>query len=101
MEVRSWTPSIAPSGLALYTGNHFLGWKGDLFAGALKEGTVHRIDLEDGKVIGQEILLADLGFRVRDVRDGPDGFLYVITESSKADRYARHQGKILRLEPKH
>jgi glucose/arabinose dehydrogenase len=87
-----WTPSIAPSGLALYTGDLFPEWKGDLFAGALLERTVHRIDLEDGAVIGQEILLEELGERIRDVRDGPDGYIYILTDSP--------EGRILRLEPK-
>jgi glucose/arabinose dehydrogenase len=87
-----WTPSIAPSGLALYTGDLFPKWKGDLFAGALLERTVHRIDLEDGAVIGQEILLEELGERIRDVRDGPDGYIYILTDSP--------EGRILRLEPK-
>lgn len=77
-----WTPSIAPSGLAFYTGDLFPEWKGDLFAGALKERTVHRIDLEGGEVVGEEVLLEDLGYRIRDVRDGPDGHLYVLTDSS-------------------
>jgi aldose sugar dehydrogenase len=87
-----WTPSIAPSGMAFYEGNKFPHWKGDLFVGALKDRHLRRIDLEDGKVVGQEILLSELGERIRDVRAGPDGLLYVLTDAKN--------GKLIRIEPR-
>lgn len=85
-----WTPAQAPSGLAFYTGAAFPAWRGDLFSGALKRKEVRRIDLDDdGRVIGQESL--PIGARVRDVRQGPDGFLYVLTDEA--------EGRLLRIEP--
>jgi glucose/arabinose dehydrogenase len=90
--VLQWTPSIAPSGLAVYRGNKFPNWNGDLFAGALAHKQLRRVDLDDnGEVIGQEILLSTLKARIRDVRVGPDGFIYVTTDDVS--------GKVLRLEP--
>lgn len=88
-----WTPSIAPSGMAFYDGDKFPQWKGDLFVGALKDRHLRRIDLDaDMKVLGQELLLEELEERIRDVRSGPDGFLYVLTDSP--------DGRVIRLEPK-
>lgn len=84
-----WTPSKAPSGLAYYSGRHFPAWRGDLFSGALKFGEVRRIDLEDGAVVGEERLT--IGTRVRDVREGPDGHLYVLTDAP--------DGALLRIVP--
>jgi glucose/arabinose dehydrogenase len=86
-----WVPSIAPSGLTFYDGEAFPAWRGDLFLGALVDQEVRRIDLEDGQVVGQEALLSELGERIRNVSTGPDGFLYVLTDSE--------QGRVLRLEP--
>jgi len=87
-----WTPSIAPSGLAFYDGDKFPQWKGDMFAGALALEHLRRVDLDgDMKVVGQEELLKDLGERIRDVRAGPDGYIYILTDSG--------DGKLLRLEP--
>ncbi len=86
-----WTPSIAPSGMAFYTGDRFPGWKGDLFVGALAGQHLVRIDLEGERVLGQERLLEDQGARIRDVRQGPDGFVYVLTDDE--------DGRLLRLEP--
>lgn len=71
-----WTPSIATCGLAFYDGDKFPAWKNDFFAGGLR-GTLHRLRLVDGKVGEDEVVLEGLG-RVRDVRSGPDGFLYVV-----------------------
>lgn len=85
-----WTPAQAPSGLAFYTGEAFPGWRGDLFSGGLKSEELRRIDLDaEGRIIGQESL--PIGARVRDVRQGPDGFLYVLTDEP--------DGRLLRLEP--
>lgn len=74
-----WTPSIAPSGLAFYSSDRFSGWQGDLFVGGLVSRDVRRIDLdEEGNVLGEESI--SIGQRVRDVRQSPDGGLYVLTD---------------------
>jgi len=74
-----WVPSIAPSGLTIYEGSLFPEWKGDLFVGALVDHEVRRLDLSGGKVIGEEALFSELDVRIRDVRTGPDGALYILT----------------------
>ncbi len=85
-----WTPAIAPSGLAFYSGDRFPTWKGDLFAGGLVSQDVRRIDLDAaGKVLGQQQI--KIGQRVRDVRQGPDGLLYLLTDEQN--------GQLIRLEP--
>jgi len=85
-----WTPATAPSGLAIYLGDRFPAWKGDLFAGGLVTQDVRRIDLDaGGNVLGQQPI--SIGQRVRDVRQGPDGLLYILTDESN--------GQLLRLEP--
>jgi glucose/arabinose dehydrogenase len=86
-----WDPSIAPSGMAFYTGNLFPEWKGNLFVGALAGRALHRLVLKGEQVVGEERLLGDLGERIRDVRDGPDGALWVLTDSP--------DGRVLRLVP--
>jgi glucose/arabinose dehydrogenase len=86
-----WTPSIAPSGMAFYSGSKMPGWTGNLFVGSLKFGTLHRVVLEGTRVVRQEQMLKEIGDNIRDVRDGPDGFLYLATDSPR--------GRILRLEP--
>lgn len=85
-----WTPAIAPSGLAVYTGDRFPQWKGNLFAGGLVSRDVRRVELDSqGKVVSQQEI--KIGQRVRDVRQGPDGLLYVLTDEP--------DGKLIRLEP--
>lgn len=85
-----WTPAHAPSGLLFYTGDAFPRWRGDLFSGALKRKEVRRVDLDaEGRVLGQQTLR--IGERVRDVRQGPDGFIYVLTDEKP--------GRLLRLQP--
>ena len=85
-----WMKAIAPSGLAVYTGERFPRWRGDLFVGGLQSEDVRRIDLDaDGRVLGQTSL--PIGQRVRDVRQGPDGLLYVLTDET--------DGRLIRLEP--
>lgn len=79
-----WTPSIAPSGLALYDGPHFPEWQGDAFVGALVDRVVHRLDLEDGVVIDHEVLFDSIGERIRDLRMGPDGYLYIVPDAAEA-----------------
>jgi aldose sugar dehydrogenase len=87
-----WTPSIAPSGLAMYRGEKFPDWKGDLFVGALAFKHLRRVHLDErGNVVNQEELLNDLHWRIRDVRAAPDGYLYVCTDEP--------DGRVLRLEP--
>lgn len=87
-----WVPSIAPSGLAFYTGDAFPEWRGDLFVGALAGKHLNRLDLDDsGRIVGEEKLLLDLGERIRDVAQGPDGLLYVITDADEA--------RVLRIVP--
>lgn len=80
-----WTPSIAACGLTCYTGDKFPNWKYDFFAGGLR-GELHRIRVQNGKVVADEILLSGLG-RIRDVRTGPDGFLYIVL--NQPDRIVR------------
>jgi glucose/arabinose dehydrogenase len=87
-----WVPSIAPSGMAFYDGDKFPAWKGDLFVGALGLTHLRRLHLQGDRVTEQEVLLEDLGERIRDVRNGPDGFLYIVTDSPR-------NGRVLRLEP--
>ncbi len=86
-----WDPSIAPSGMAFYTGAAFPKWRGNLFVGALKFRLVARLTLDGEKVVAEERILDGLGQRIRDVRQGPDGLLYLLTDSG--------DGKILRVEP--
>jgi len=74
-----WTPSIAPCGLTLYQGMKFPKWENNFFAGSLRAQELVRLRLENGKVIEQEVVLKGLG-RIRDVRTGPDGFIYLLTD---------------------
>jgi aldose sugar dehydrogenase len=86
-----WVPtSIAPSGMAFYTGNKFPEWRGNLFIGALAGQALWRIELNGTTVVNREPLLTDLHERIRDVRQGPDGWLYMLTDSAN--------GRILRLQ---
>ena len=87
--VHHWTPSIAVSGMAFITSDRYPGWKGDMVVGALKAQRLERIRFEGNKISKVEHLLPDLGQRVRDVRQGPDGWLYVLTD--------RSNGQLLRL----
>jgi glucose/arabinose dehydrogenase len=89
--VHYWTPSIAPSGMAFYTGNAFPGWRGSLFVGALAGQHLNRLELDGEKITGEERLLANLGARIRDVRMAADGTLYLLTDA--------RDGKVLRLVP--
>ena len=86
-----WTPSVAPSSLTLYRGELFPEWQDDLFAATLAERSVRRIRVRDGMLAGEEILFEELGERIRDVRSGPDGALYLLTDSP--------QGRLLRVVP--
>ncbi|HEY0299778.1 MAG TPA: PQQ-dependent sugar dehydrogenase [Rhizomicrobium sp.] len=86
-----WTPSIAPSGMTFYTGDLFPGWKGNLFNGALKFQLLARLEIKGGRVVAEERLLQGLNERIRDVRQGPDGALYLLTDNDA--------GRILRVVP--
>jgi len=86
-----WDPSIAPSGMAFYNGDAFPAWQGNLFLGSLKFTHLRRLVINDNKVVQQEELLRNYGERIRDVRSGPDGFLYVLTDS--------RNGKLLKIKP--
>ena len=85
-----WVPSIAPSGMAFLTSDRYgTAWKGSLFVGSLKFARLHRLELQGAQVVRDEYLLDGLGARIRDVRQGPDGWLYLLTDSP--------DGQLLRL----
>ncbi len=84
-----WTPSIAPAGMAFYSGEMFAEWQGDLLVAALipgeaavESGHLRRVDIENGEVVGQDVLLGDLGVRMRDVRQATDGALLILTDAA-------------------
>ena len=87
-----WIPSIAPSGLAFYSGNAFPKWQGSVFLGGLKSQSLVRLELKEGRVISEERLLVNTVGRIRDVRMGPDGLIYLLTDAPN--------GQLLRIEPK-
>jgi glucose/arabinose dehydrogenase len=86
-----WDPVIAPSGATFYSGAAFADWKGDLLVGSLRPGLLVRLRIADGRVVQEERYLAELGERIRDVREGPDGAIYLLTDSSR--------GRLIRVEP--
>jgi glucose/arabinose dehydrogenase len=85
-----WVPSIATSGLAFLTSDRYPGWKGNAFIGGLAGQVLVRLELDGRKVVKEHRLLQDLNERIRDVRQGPDGWLYVLTDSAN--------GRVIRLE---
>jgi aldose sugar dehydrogenase len=87
-----WDPVIAPSGAQWYTGNAFAAWRGSLFVGALKDQRLVRLVVQNGRVTGEEHLLRDRGRRIRDVRQGPDGALYIVTDEE--------DGQLWRVAPR-
>ena len=91
-----WTPSIAPSGIATYTGSAFPAWRGDLFIGAMSGQQLVRLQMKGERVVGEEKLLMDRCQRIKIVKQGPDGNIYVLT-----DEMAPKQNEILRLVPAH
>ncbi|HWS76335.1 MAG TPA: PQQ-dependent sugar dehydrogenase, partial [Quisquiliibacterium sp.] len=90
--LHQWTPSIAPSGMAFLTSDRYPGWRGSLFVGSLKFRLLVRLELDGTRVVREERLLADLQHRIRDVRQGPDGLLYLLTDAG--------DGQLLRLDPR-
>jgi glucose/arabinose dehydrogenase len=89
--IKCWVPSIAPSGMAFYTGTLFPTWQGSLFTGALAGKMLVRLSLKGNAVTGEERLLHNLNERIRDVRQGPDGALWLLTDNAA--------GRILRVSP--
>jgi glucose/arabinose dehydrogenase len=86
-----WDPSIGASGLAIYDGDAFPNWQGKLFIGALVDEEVRMLTLSEGKVTDEQAMFSEIGARIRDVRTGPDGMLYLLTDSE--------QGKVIRVVP--
>lgn len=86
-----WTPSIAPSGMTVYDGQLFPQWQGDLLVGGLVTKQVHRVSLEGGQAKEVGVLFDEIGERIRDVRTGPDGAIYLLTDSA--------DGRVLRITP--
>jgi len=86
-----WVPSIAPSGMAFYTGDKFPRWKGNLFVGALRDQMLVRLQLDGTKVVKEERLMKNVLGRIRDVRVGPDGLIYLLTDE--------RNGVLARLDP--
>jgi glucose/arabinose dehydrogenase len=86
-----WDPSIAPSGMVFYTGDAFPGWRGSILVGALAGKLLSRLETDGDAVTGEERMLNALNERIRDVRQGPDGFVYLLTDAA--------QGRVLRLKP--
>ena len=90
--VHYWVPSIATSGLLFYTGDRFPGWRGNAFVGGLKSEHLSRLEMDGNKVVHEEVLLRGvLDQRVRDVAQGPEGFIYLLTDEDN--------GRLLRIEP--
>lgn len=89
--IHLWTPSIAPSGMAFYTGSRFPAWADNLFVGALRGEMLVRLEWDGERIVREERLLEGAIGRIRDVRSGPDGYLYLLTDSPA--------GRLLRLEP--
>jgi glucose/arabinose dehydrogenase len=87
-----WRPSIAPSGMAFYTGDLFPSWRGHLLVGALAGRSLHRLVLDGEGIAGEEVMLRDLSERIRDVRMAPDGAVLLLTDSA--------EGRVLRLTPR-
>lgn len=86
-----WNPSIAPAGMSFYDGGAFEHWQGDLFIAALAGSQLQRLEMDGDRVIGVEPILADAGYRFRDVKTGPDGSLYVLVDD--------YEGAVLRITP--
>lgn len=89
--VHYWVPSIAPSGMAFYDGDKFPQWRGNLFVGALKDRLLVRLQIQGQRVVKEERILENVLGRIRDVRNGPDGYIYLLTDET--------DGVVARVEP--
>ena len=89
--IHYWDPSIAPSGMAFVTSELYPDWQGDLLVGALRGRHLSKLDLDGEKIVSEVQLLGDLDERIRDVRQAPDGYIYVLTDSD--------DGQLIRLVP--
>ncbi|MDP2715385.1 PQQ-dependent sugar dehydrogenase [Rheinheimera sp.] len=89
--VWGWTPSIAPAGMTLYRGELFPQWQGNIFVAALAAKSVYRLQIENHQVVHEQVLFSELQQRIRDVRSGPDGALYLLTDSDK--------GQLIKVTP--
>ena len=90
--IHIWVPSIAPSGMAFYTGNRYPGWSNSLFVGGLRSQALIRLEHQDNRIVAEERLMVGQHGRIRDVRVGPDGLIYLLTDDNN--------GKLLRLDPR-
>jgi glucose/arabinose dehydrogenase len=89
--LKTWVPvSVAPSGMVFLSSERYPGWSGSLFIGTLRGESLRRLELDGNRVVGEEVLLSGANARIRDVRQGPDGWLYVLTDSA--------DGQLIRLE---
>ena len=90
--LKVWMPvSVAPGGIAFLSSDRYPGWSGNLFVGTLRSQSLLRLELDGSRVVGEQVLLSGSSARIRDVRQGPDGLLYVLTDSA--------DGQLLRLQP--
>lgn len=89
--LHGWTPSIAPAGLAIYDGEAFAEWHGDLLVAALVSGDLRRLEIRAGEIVNEESLFGEIGDRLRAVRVGPDGAIYVLTDA--------RDGRVVRIAP--
>ena len=89
--IHYWTPSIAPSGMTFYSGSRFPGWQNSLFLGSLKFQELVRLEFDRGQVVAEERLLSGEYGRIRDVRQGPEGALYLLTDAE--------DGRLLKIAP--
>lgn len=90
--IHYWVPSIAPSGMIFYTGDRYEGWKGDVLIGSLMHMRLVRLDLEGDDVVRETQMLSDLEERIRDVEQGPNGYVFLLTDNE--------EGRVLKLLPK-
>lgn len=90
--IHIWVPSIAPSGMAFYTGNRYPGWSNSLFVGGLRSQALIRLEHQENRIVAEERLMVGQHGRIRDVRVGPDGLIYLLTDDDN--------GKLLRLDPR-
>jgi glucose/arabinose dehydrogenase len=93
--VRHWTPAIVPAGLMFYTGDRFPSWKGNLFVGGLGGERLTRVVVDGERYVAEEVLLENVLGRIREVRQGPDGFIYLAIDGRRSAVPTR----IVRLEP--